>query len=203
MSDSNVEVSTAPGNAPESKQPKPWQKQFSWKHMVSLSLAIGLSLLIYLYHDEIGDLRHYAYGGAFLAMLIGNATLILPVPGLIIVYLLGSTLNPLLLGLVAGPGAALGEMTGYFAGYGGSALIDNTKAYDTVRRWMKKYGLAVITIMAAIPNPFFDIAGIVAGSLRLKWWRFFLAALIGKTLQAIFIAYAGALSIGWVRGLLS
>jgi len=27
--------------------------------------------------------------------------------------------------------------------------------------------------------------------------------LIGKTLQAIFIAYAGALSIGWVRGLLS
>ena len=67
---------------------------------------------------------------------------------------------------------------------------------------MERYGLAVIAVLAAIPNPFFDMAGIVAGSLRIKWWHFLLAALIGKTVQAIFIAYAGALGIGWVEGLL-
>lgn len=183
----------------ENKTEKP---RLELKHILSLSFAVGISLLIFLYHDRLGDLQHLAYVGAFIAMLIGNATVILPVPGLIIVYLLGGTLNPLLLGLSAGPGAALGEMTGYFAGYGGSAIIDNLKVYQTIKRWMGKYGLLVIAVLAAIPNPVFDMAGIVAGTLKLKWWQFLIAALIGKTIQAIFIAYAGHFSIGWVRGFL-
>lgn len=188
---------------PPTEQPTaPEKPRLEWKHVVSLSFAIGISLLIFLYHEQLGDLKHFAYAGAFVAMLIGNATVILPVPGLIIVYLLGSELNPLLLGLSAGPGAALGEMTAYFAGYGGSALIDNMKVYQQVKKWMERYGIVVITIMAAIPNPVFDMAGIVAGSLKLKWWQFLLAATVGKIIQCILIALAGSLSIGWVRGFL-
>jgi uncharacterized membrane protein YdjX (TVP38/TMEM64 family) len=177
-------------------------QRFGWKHVVSLSFAVGISLLIFFYYEQLGDLQELAYAGAFLAMLIGNATVILPVPGLIIVYLLGGTLNPILLGLAAGPGAALGEMTGYFAGYGGSALIDNLKLYTRIKGWMEKYGLVVISILAAIPNPAFDMAGIIAGSMRLKWWQFLLAAAVGKTVQATLIALAGSLSIGWIRGFL-
>jgi membrane protein YqaA with SNARE-associated domain len=178
-------------------------QKFGWKHVLSLSVAVAATAGIVLFYDKLGNFQHLAYGGAFLAMLIGNATVILPVPGLIVVYVLGGTLNPLLLGLAAGPGAALGEMTGYFAGYGGSALIDNMKLYHRIRGWMEKYGLLVIVVLSAIPNPVFDMAGIVAGSLRLKWWQFLIAAWIGKTIQALLIAYAGSLSIGWVRGLLN
>src|SRR5688572_30257581 len=172
------------------------------KHFVSLSFALGLSVLIYLNYDRLGDLKEFAYLGAFIAMLVGNATVILPVPGLIIVYILGGTLNPFLLGLAAGPGAAIGEMTGYLTGYGGSALIDNTRLYARIKGWMEKYGLVVISLLAAIPNPAFDMAGIVAGSLRVKWWQFLIAAAIGKTIQATLIALAGDLSIGWVKGFL-
>jgi membrane protein YqaA with SNARE-associated domain len=178
-------------------------QKFGWKHVLSLSVAVAATAGIVLFYDKLGSFQHLAYGGAFLAMLIGNATVILPVPGLIVIYVLGGTLNPLLLGLAAGPGAALGEMTGYFAGYGGSALIDNMKLYHRIRGWMERYGLLVIVLLSAIPNPVFDMAGIVAGSLRLKWWQFLLAAWIGKTIQALLIAYAGALSIGWVQGLLN
>src|SRR5688500_19495171 len=53
------------------------------------------------------------------------------------------------LGLAAGPGAAIGEMTGYLTGYGGSALIDNTKLYGRIKGWMEKYGLVVISVLAA------------------------------------------------------
>lgn len=189
-------------DAPIAEKPSSEPQRFGWKHVASLSFAIGVTLLIFFYHEQLGDLQHFAYAGAFLAMLIGNATLILPVPGLIIVYLLGGTLNPFLLGLAAGPGAALGELTGYFAGYGGSALIDNLGLYNRIKGWMEKYGLIVISILAAIPNPAFDMAGIIAGSMRLKWWQFLLAAVIGKTVQATFIALAGSLSIGWIRGFL-
>jgi uncharacterized membrane protein YdjX (TVP38/TMEM64 family) len=187
---------------PVSEKAKPWHQQFGLKHFISLAFALGLSAFIYFNYNRLGDLQHFAYAGAFFAMLIGNATVILPVPGLIIVYVLGGTLNPFLLGLAAGPGAALGEMTGYLTGYGGSALIDNTKLYARIKGWMEKHGLIVIAIMAAIPNPAFDMAGIVAGSLRVKWWQFLIAAMIGKTVQATLIALAGALSIGWVKGFL-
>ena len=73
-------------------------------------------------------------------LTFGNATIILPVPGLIFVFALGHTLNPLVVGLVAGPGAALGELTGYLAGYGSSAVIDNLKLYHRIQGWMEKYG---------------------------------------------------------------
>jgi uncharacterized membrane protein YdjX (TVP38/TMEM64 family) len=199
MNNSNVESQDA---APANEKSMPWNQQFGIKHVVSLTFAIGLSVLIYLNYDRLGDLKEFAYLGAFIAMLVGNATVILPVPGLIIVYILGGTLNPFLLGLAAGPGAAIGEMTGYLTGYGGSALIDNTRLYARIKGWMEKYGLVVISLLAAIPNPAFDMAGIVAGSLRVKWWQFLIAAAIGKTIQATLIALAGYLSIGWVRGFL-
>jgi membrane protein YqaA with SNARE-associated domain len=187
---------------PAAEVARPGHQPFGWQHALSLLLAVGISVAIYLFYDRLGDLQSLAYLGGFIAMLVGNATVVLPVPGLILVYILGGRLNPLLLGLAAGPGAALGEMTGYFAGYGGSALIDNVALYRRIKGWMDRYGLAVISVLAAIPNPAFDMAGIVAGSLRLKWWQFLLAAAIGKTIQAITVAYAGHLSLGWVRGLL-
>lgn len=184
------------------KQAASEKEKFSLKHVLALVFAVGITIGIYAFREQLRQLEHLSYLGAFLAMLLGNATLILPVPGLIFVFVLGATLNPLLVGLVAGPGAALGEMTGYAAGFGGSAVIDNFTLYHRIKGWMEKYGLAVITVLAAIPNPVFDMAGIVAGSLRIQWWRFLIAAWIGKTIQAVFIAYAGALSLGWVEKLL-
>jgi uncharacterized membrane protein YdjX (TVP38/TMEM64 family) len=174
---------------------------FTLRHALAIGGAVAITALIVLFQDRLRGLGHLAYLGAFLAMLIGNATVILPVPGLALVFALGSTLNPLLLGLAAGPGAALGEMTGYLAGYGGSAIIDDLRVYHTVERWMNRYGIVVISVLAAIPNPLFDVAGMVAGVMRVRWWHFLLAAWIGKTIQAVVVAYAGALSLGWVQQL--
>lgn len=178
------------------------EQKFGWRHAASILFAVSVTVLIFVFRDRLLDLDELAYAGAFLSMLIGNATLLLPVPGLIFVFALGGTLNPLLIALVAGPGAALGEMSGYLAGYGGSAVIDNLGVYRRFKGWMEQYGLAAIAVLAAIPNPLFDMAGIVAGSMRFKWWQFLIAAWIGKTFQALLIAYAGALSLGWVEQLL-
>jgi uncharacterized membrane protein YdjX (TVP38/TMEM64 family) len=178
-------------------------QKFGWKHLLMILFAVAVTALILLFRDKIIQLEKLAYGGAFLAMLIGNATVFLPVPGLIFVYSLGSTLNPLALGLIAGPGAALGELVGYVAGYGSSAVIDNFKIYHRIEGWMRRYGAIVITLLAAVPNPVFDAVGVAAGSLRMKWWRFLIATWIGKTIQCTLIAYAGAFSFNLVEKLLS
>jgi uncharacterized membrane protein YdjX (TVP38/TMEM64 family) len=195
---------TAPTDQPSPSEAEARADQrFGWQHAISLLIAAGVTVGLFVFQDHIRGLSHLAYAGAFLAMLIGNATVILPVPGLIVVFALGGSLNPLLVGLAAGPGAALGEMSAYLAGYGGSAIIDNFALYHRIRGWMDRYGLLMIGALAAIPNPAFDMAGIVAGSMRIKWWKFLLAALVGKTIQGIAIACAGALSLGWVEKLLA
>lgn len=184
---------------PEETQEQP----FTVKHLASILFAVGVTALIFIFRDHVRALDELAYLGGFLAMLIGNATILLPVPGLIFVFALGGTLNPLLVALTAAPGAALGELTGYAAGYGGSAIVDNWKLYNRLEGWMSRYGAVVIVVLAAIPNPVFDLAGVVAGALRMKWWRFLMAALVGKLLQALMIAYAGALSLDWVSRFLA
>jgi len=181
----------SPGNKPKRK--------FGWRHIVPLIFAIGVTLIIVIYQDKLRGLEKYAYSGAFLAMLIGNSTVVLPVPGLIVVYVLGGVLNPFFVGLSAGPGAALGEITGYAAGYSGSAFIENLELYNSIKRNMERYGPIVITLLAAFPNPVFDLAGLAAGSMRMVWWQFLIAVLIGKTIQCVLIAYAGALSLSWIE----
>lgn len=187
-------------NVPQESEQKP--QRFGLQHAAALLVAITIPILIYVFRDQVPGLKNLGYLGAFLTMLIGNATVILPVPGLIMVFALGHTLNPLLVGLAAGPGAALGELIGYFAGFSGSGMIKNTEFYQRVERWVRRYGPPAIAVLAAIPNPAFDVAGLVSGALGIKWWQFLLAAWIGKTVQAIAIAYAGAASIGWVEQLL-
>jgi membrane protein YqaA with SNARE-associated domain len=186
-----------------SAAPETAEQRFGWQHALSLLVAVAVSVLIYVLRDHIARFQELAYLGAFLVMLLGNATVILPVPGLTFVFAMGGSgaLNPLLLGLAAGPGAALGEMTGYAAGYGGSAAIDNLALYRRLEAWMRRFGPVVISLLAAVPNPLFDMAGIVAGGLRMKWWRFLLAAWVGKTAQGVLVAYAGALSWEWVARL--
>ncbi len=56
---------------------------------------------------------------------------------------------------------------------------------------MRRYGLWVIFVLALIPNPVFDVAGIICGVLRIPVWKFLLAAGAGKVLKATIIAYLG------------
>jgi membrane protein YqaA with SNARE-associated domain len=177
-------------------------RRFGPQHAVALLLAIAIPVLIYLFRAYLPDLRRLGYLGAFLTMFIGNATVIFPIPGLVVVLALSESLHPILLGLSAGAGAALGELTGYFAGYSSSGMIKRTGLYQRVEQQIKRYGPVMITALAIIPNPAFDIVGLVSGALGIRWWQFLLAVWVGKTIQATVIASAGYYSIGWVLQLL-
>jgi len=53
--------------------------------------------------------------------------------------------------------------------------------------------------MAALPNPFFDVAGVIAGVVRMPLWKFFVAVLLGKVIKSLYVAGAGALGIGLIE----
>ena len=155
--------------------------------------------------DRIGR-SPWALPALFAVSIISSATLFLPVPGLAITTLVGSLLNPVTVGIVAGIGQTLGEMTGYLAGYSGQGLVNRSKTYDRIEGWMKRnefMGELVVFVLALIPNPLFDAAGMAAGALRFPVWKYLIAAGLGKVIKNIVFAYGGSLGIEWLARFLA
>lgn len=152
-----------------------------------LTLSVGIVLLPVDYKA----LGNYGYIGIFGVTLVATAALVVPVPYLGLIVVAGSFLDPVLVGVVAGVAAALGELTGYVLGRSGRALLPDNRWYHILEGWMERGGVVVILVGATIPNPFFDAIGVVAGASRMRLWQFALPCLVGKTLRFILLASLG------------
>jgi membrane protein YqaA with SNARE-associated domain len=116
---------------------------------------------------------------------------VLPIPYLAVILKAGTFLNPVLVALVAGVAASLGELTGYLLGLGGRELVGPGRWTELARRWMLRNGFVSIALLAFIPNPVFDAAGIAAGALGYPAWKFALACFVGKTGKFLLVAGLG------------
>lgn len=172
------------------------------KQILAIASSLIITALVLIFSGELAELAHYGYLGVFVVSALGNATVILPVPSLAVVFAGGSVLNPPIVGLVAGLGEPLGELTGYLAGYGGSAIIEDNVRFEQIERWMVGRGFLTLFLLSAIPNPLFDLAGIAAGMLHYPVGKFLLACWLGKTTKALAIAYLGSVSLGFFQRLL-
>lgn len=158
-----------------------------------LAAILALSAVVLVAWDDIERLGLVSYPAVFVVSLIANAAFLLPAPGIAVVFAAGGVLDPVAVGVVAGLGAALGELTGYIVGMSGQTVFEDRPLYWRIEGWMRKSGTLAIFLLAAVPNPIFDIGGLIAGGLRMPAWRFVLGAWLGKSLRFVMLAYAGAL----------
>lgn len=135
----------------------------------------------------------WGYLSSFLISLIGSATVILPAPGLALILALGAHLNPVLLGIVAGFGSGLGELSGYLAGKAGRNLVNQQGRFSSLLHAMTtRYTSPVLFALAILPLPIFDFAGILAGALRMPVLQFLTIVISGKIIKHALAAYLGA-----------
>lgn len=171
--------------------------------LLAFLLVAAVMVAIFLMRDHIQDLAHYGYAGVFIVTALANATVFLPVPGVAFVFGMGAVFNPLIVAVFAGLGAATGEISGYLLGYSGQGLIERSDRYRRLLDWMdthRRYADLLIFVFAAIPNPFFDLAGIAAGTLKLPLWRFFIFAAAGSILKMLIFAFTGRTGLNWLFG---
>jgi membrane protein YqaA with SNARE-associated domain len=175
-----------------------------------VALMTVFAFAFFYFQVEVSRLKDYGYVGVFIISFIGAASMILPTPALASVVGGGAILNSYLgiptfvwVGIVAGLGEALGEFTGYAAGYGGRIVIQQRPEYKRVQGWMERHGVITMFVMSVIPNPLFDVAGAVAGVVRMPLGRFFLAVLAGKIIKDMYMAAVGDFGIGILGELLS
>ena len=170
-----------------------------------IAITIGIYLIYGRHPERLVELKNYVYWGAFLISVIGNATIILPGAVLlilsqigIVLYPLTGPVGPIIVGLVGGAGAAIGEITGYLAGYSGRGIAEKSRIYNRLVSWVKRWGAPAIFVFSVVPLVF-DLVGIAAGILRVPFWKFMLACWLGRTLLYVIIVLTAAW--GWEMAL--
>ncbi len=163
--------------------------------ILALVLVVAISAYIFSIRDRAAELAVYGYPGIFLLAFLAYATVLLPAPGVLFIFSMGGVFSPVGVALAAGAGAALGEVSGYMAGFSGQAVIERTQIYERLETWMRKNGALTVLVLSATPNPFFDLAGVAAGALKMPLGKFLFWCWIGETIKMLAFAIAGSYSL--------
>ncbi len=135
------------------------------------------------------------YFGLLVTNFLASVTLFFPSPGIVTSFFSGNILNPVLVGLFAGTGSALGDFVGFLLGFGTRKIVNKLTKKDVLlgrfETWIKKNGFLGIFLLSFIPNPIFDGVGLIAGALAVSPKDFLLATLLGRVLRNILIAVSG------------
>ncbi|OEL35743.1 Vacuole membrane protein KMS1 [Dichanthelium oligosanthes] len=106
-----------------------------------------------------------------------------------------------------GIGTSLGELPPYFlsrAARMSGRTIDELEDFNPsisegspsltlhqAKRWLmshsQRLSFTLILLLASVPNPLFDLAGMLCGQFNVPFWKFFLATLIGKAIVKVCI----------------
>ena len=183
----------SPGYAP-SRSPRAWLRWAT--QALGLIAVFAVAALAVVYGEQLHQrFEGLGYLTVFAITLVAAATVILPAPGAVSVAAFGAALNPWLVGLVAATGQTCGELTGYYLGWSGRGVLHNVRGYATIQRWMHRHGMLTLFVLAMIPNPIFDIAGMIAGASRFGVIRFIAASWPGRAIKNIGFAFAGSFGV--------
>jgi len=142
------------------------------------------------------NIETVGYTSIFFLAFIGAALIFLPVSALAAVCVaVAVDLNPFVVAVVAASAESIGELTGYLAGMGGKSFFEHKRFYLRFKNLFSRYAALTLLIGSAIPNPLFDILGVIAGSTLYPVKRFLLLVCIGKTLKFLWVGlgcYYGA-----------
>lgn len=135
----------------------------------------------------------HAYLGTFITSIF------FPVPYLLVVSAYQPTLNPLLLGFVAGAGATVGELAAYLLGYGGRVMVEGKygQRLETAKKLFQRHGEIIVFLYSLFPLPTGPVL-VPLGLLKFRITKALMAVFLGKTIQCTLVAYAGKHSVGFV-----
>lgn len=144
-----------------------------------------LSALIFIFRDKIQNIGNIGYFGLFLLCFIANATVLLPAPSLMIAASAALILNPIIVAICASLGSTLGEFVGYAFGTVVEDLSPRFKVLLDKLTSRIRNRTVLVFVLALLPLPLFDVAGIYSGGTKMNLIKFFLACLAGKFIKTL------------------
>lgn len=173
--------------------PKPrWKNLIQAVGIILLALVLNV-LVLTLPQAWFEGWGNYGYVGVFLVTLLANASVFIPIPYPGIVAKLATDLNVGGIAVLGATGSVIGEATAYLVGRAGRGVVERTSFYVWLQRQLRTpvRAFAVLFLLSAPPNPFFDVAGLAAGSLGVPFPLFALATFCGRIIRLVVLAYVG------------
>lgn len=162
--------------------------------VVAVALISGVLLWRLMVQGEA--LGRLGLLGVFVAAMLSHLTVVARDMFVPLFLPLASVYHPIVLGSAAGTGAAVGEVTTYFLGWGVAESMEAmTGAEDKIAEWIKRYGLWAVLLVALTPLPDTPIV-ILAGSRKLPFRRLLAIEVVGKSTLYSVGAVVGGLVYG-------
>jgi membrane protein YqaA with SNARE-associated domain len=142
------------------------------------ALTLGLAAVFYLIAFVIvfspEPFLKFGYVGLFVFNLFGpgmflvpGASRFLPVGGVALVTALGMAIN---------------DSVSWLAGKNGDLIFPRGRRVAKIEGYIKKYGPWALFFWALIPFPY-DFIAVIAGYLKLPFWRFLVPTFLGRLLR--------------------
>jgi membrane protein YqaA with SNARE-associated domain len=161
---------------------------------LSFGLYFLLQYLMAYFNVSVEEFATTAYLVVFVTTLVSNASILVPVPVFVALMITAAGYwNPVLIALTASSAGALGEISGYYAGYLGKRIIitEATPGYEKLVAWMKRHGMLAVFLLSLQPILPFDIAGLISGASKIPLWKFVLPCWAGKFPKYLLGCYFG------------
>jgi len=169
--------------------------------LIAVALLLNAAVLFIPPHwiAQLGRWGPFAYLAVFGITALANASVIVPIPYPGIVARFASVLHDIWgVALVGAAGSTLGESTAFLVGRAGKGIVQDTRFF----RWLSHQlrtpvrAFVVLFLLSAPPNPFFDIAGLTAGTLGVSFPLFWTATFLGRIIKMLFFAGLGRQLLG-------
>ena len=156
----------------------------------SAVFSVIIMIIGFFYIKDLKKFKKYGYLGIFIISFLGSVSIFSPAAPMAATFA-GAIYNPLLVSFVSALGAICGDIPGYGIGYGSQLMIPQSEWYDRIKYFMALNGTITIFVLATVPNPFFDLAGIAAGASNFPFWKFVIISFIGKWIKFAMFSFIG------------
>jgi len=189
---------------------KRWErKELIWGGF-ALVVTIALCIAGVYFKDYLLDttiVTHYGLLGILITAFLAGSTasfIAIPVPYWLLVFTIPPILAakwgigaPILVGLISGLGASLGQIITFMIGYGGRDISQkitskiNGGFYTKAMNWVQRHGSWAVFVMSAVQNPFHLPMTLAIAALHFSRWKFFVFSLLGNIVKSSIIAFCG------------
>jgi membrane protein DedA with SNARE-associated domain len=174
-----------------------------------LAPAIASCFVLIYFWEEIQQFGNYGYPFVLLVGIYAAFGLANPAPYVLVVFTMGTILNPALVAVISGLGAATGITIVYLLGRGGRRLFSGVSLFSsnpngTIARWtsrimnwaQRRGPVAVFALSVVLVPAYFAPVAIAMGVSRSSIWKLFLISWGGNVVKGLFLAYCGYFGLG-------
>lgn len=162
--------------------------------VIGVIALVALNAAVFLAPIDYASFAQFAYVGVFVVCFLANALVAIPIPYIPVVAHIGATAESAALVVVLGAlGSVLGESVAFLVGRAEQGLVSERAIYRRIHKVARRELLAggLLFLLAVPLNPVFDIAGLAAGAVGVRYRVFFIAVFLARLVRLALIVWLG------------